>query len=240
MNCDVVKDLLPLYHDGVCSEESRIEIEKHLKECEGCQKYLKDIEKIVQHYSNKLKEDREKVSVLKVLRKKFFRRRTIIILSSILGAIILLMCAFAFITQYEFVVKYDEALLSKVQHYKNVVDIFYNNDFYQAYVFLKQEGDEVIAYMYYKKYLIKTYNKNYPRVYPENKYTLHYKTIYLWEDEMFLRPSDPYFIDIDTLDNQYDYIKAVYYFVGDYKELSKLSDKGLAETTKDAVLIWEK
>ncbi|MCL2518738.1 MAG: hypothetical protein FWF15_09265 [Oscillospiraceae bacterium] len=36
------------------------------------------------------------------------------------------------------------------------------------------------------------------------------------------------------------FITKVYYLIGDFSELSKLSDKGLAETTKDAVLIWEK
>lgn len=39
MHCDIVKDLLPLYVDDVCSEKSRMAIEEHLKNCEGCRKY---------------------------------------------------------------------------------------------------------------------------------------------------------------------------------------------------------
>ena len=31
--CKVVEDLLPLYHDGVCSEESRILVEEHIQTC---------------------------------------------------------------------------------------------------------------------------------------------------------------------------------------------------------------
>lgn len=45
MHCDIVKDLLPLYVDEVCSEKSKEWIEEHLKECEECRKYcevLKD------------------------------------------------------------------------------------------------------------------------------------------------------------------------------------------------------
>jgi len=38
MHCDIVKDLLPLYVDDVCSEKSRMVIEEHLKECEECKK----------------------------------------------------------------------------------------------------------------------------------------------------------------------------------------------------------
>ncbi len=36
MKCDVVKDLLPLYIDGIASEASRQEVEEHLQECEEC------------------------------------------------------------------------------------------------------------------------------------------------------------------------------------------------------------
>ena len=36
LSCDVIKDLLPLYHDEVCSEETKKLVEEHLKECESC------------------------------------------------------------------------------------------------------------------------------------------------------------------------------------------------------------
>ena len=36
MNCNVVKDLLPLYLDECCSEESRKLVEEHIKSCENC------------------------------------------------------------------------------------------------------------------------------------------------------------------------------------------------------------
>ena len=32
--CEIVRDLLPLYIDGVCLEGSRELVEEHLKECE--------------------------------------------------------------------------------------------------------------------------------------------------------------------------------------------------------------
>ena len=37
---DIVQDLLPLYHDGVCSEKSRAAVEEHLKTCETCRAAL--------------------------------------------------------------------------------------------------------------------------------------------------------------------------------------------------------
>jgi hypothetical protein len=41
----VIQDLLPLYHDGVCSEKSREMVEEHLMECESCKKALMEIRK---------------------------------------------------------------------------------------------------------------------------------------------------------------------------------------------------
>ncbi len=41
ISCDIIKDLLPLYHDGVCSNDSRALIEGHLVECDSCKAELK-------------------------------------------------------------------------------------------------------------------------------------------------------------------------------------------------------
>ncbi len=35
-SCDMIKDILSLYCDNVCSEDSRAAVEEHLKECEAC------------------------------------------------------------------------------------------------------------------------------------------------------------------------------------------------------------
>ena len=37
---DIVQDLLPLYHDGVCSDKSRAAVEEHLQTCEACRACL--------------------------------------------------------------------------------------------------------------------------------------------------------------------------------------------------------
>ena len=38
MTCNVVKDLLPLYVDGCCSQESASLVSSHIEECEDCRK----------------------------------------------------------------------------------------------------------------------------------------------------------------------------------------------------------
>ncbi|MDR1541879.1 MAG: zf-HC2 domain-containing protein [Clostridiales bacterium] len=37
----VIRDLLSLYHDAVCSNESKTLVEKHLMGCDGCKAELK-------------------------------------------------------------------------------------------------------------------------------------------------------------------------------------------------------
>lgn len=44
IKCEIIQDLLPLYQDGVCSEESSKLVENHLKECENCKKTASEME----------------------------------------------------------------------------------------------------------------------------------------------------------------------------------------------------
>ena len=43
MNCNIVKDLLPLYIDGCCSDESRNMVQEHIHDCAACKRILDDM-----------------------------------------------------------------------------------------------------------------------------------------------------------------------------------------------------
>ncbi len=45
MDCNVIRDLLPLYADGVCSEKSRELVDMHICECKACKDVLADMQK---------------------------------------------------------------------------------------------------------------------------------------------------------------------------------------------------
>lgn len=47
ISCEIIKDLLPLYHDGVCSKESRAAVEEHLSHCESCKAELKAMDEVL-------------------------------------------------------------------------------------------------------------------------------------------------------------------------------------------------
>ena len=41
--CDIIKDLLPLYAENMCSDDSRQAVAEHIAECESCRNELKKI-----------------------------------------------------------------------------------------------------------------------------------------------------------------------------------------------------
>ena len=43
MNCNIIKDLIPLYIDGCCSEESEKVVEEHINDCNECKKLFVDM-----------------------------------------------------------------------------------------------------------------------------------------------------------------------------------------------------
>lgn len=43
MNCNIVKDLIPLYIDGCCSGESEKVVEEHINNCNECKKIFEDM-----------------------------------------------------------------------------------------------------------------------------------------------------------------------------------------------------
>lgn len=43
--CEVIQDLLPLYIDNICSEESRHMVSEHLKGCAECKRLYENMTK---------------------------------------------------------------------------------------------------------------------------------------------------------------------------------------------------
>ena len=74
MNCEVVRDLLPLYTDDACSTESRRLVEEHLQECPACSSFLERLR--TTEIENDLSMEKE--SVLRYGEKKFKRRSALV------------------------------------------------------------------------------------------------------------------------------------------------------------------
>lgn len=70
--CKVVEDLLPIYHDKVCSEETKKIVEEHLSCCDSCTQKLKFIEEDIIIP----KQDYEAVNILKNIKKEMKAKET--------------------------------------------------------------------------------------------------------------------------------------------------------------------
>ena len=90
ISCDIIKDLLPLYHDGVCSEDSKNAVEEHLKHCESCRDELRAMDSVLSISSRvenlaeaeavqKLSKRWKKGMIKSVLKGAFFTFLTVVI-----------------------------------------------------------------------------------------------------------------------------------------------------------------
>ena len=64
MKCEIIRDLIPLYLDKVCSEDSRKLVEEHLAECSECRKYMKELETELEAVKQKKEEDLDEKRLL--------------------------------------------------------------------------------------------------------------------------------------------------------------------------------
>ncbi len=72
--CELVRDLLPLYHDGVCSNVSKAFVAEHLNSCDACTKTLETIDTEM----TILKPDSSEAKPLQALRRKWKKKTWLI------------------------------------------------------------------------------------------------------------------------------------------------------------------
>ena len=88
MDCDIIKDLLPLYVEQIASEKSGKAIEEHLQECEACREIYNNMKAPEPHiqYDRKPAE-----SFHKYVKKQ--RRKVAVITAVVLLAVAIWVCA---------------------------------------------------------------------------------------------------------------------------------------------------
>ena len=101
--CKVIEDMLPMYYDKVCSEESAALVEEHLRSCPHCGQMLADL-------GAEIDIPEQKVDDVKPLRKiqKSYKKMKLAGLITLLCALILVPCAFLMGTKKEPKVEYSK------------------------------------------------------------------------------------------------------------------------------------
>lgn len=80
INCNIIRDLLPLYADRICSDESRDLVDEHLAECKDCSSLLKQM--LDTEIETDLKAEAENVLHHQA---DFFKRKSAIVGTAIAG-----------------------------------------------------------------------------------------------------------------------------------------------------------
>lgn len=77
-DCDVIKDLLPLYHDDTASSKSKSMVAEHLAKCSSCKEYF-DKMKCSEEQTNVMPEAAETANYKKLAKRLRFRKTLICI-----------------------------------------------------------------------------------------------------------------------------------------------------------------
>lgn len=93
LDCEVIRDLLPLYADQACSEQSRALVNEHLLDCADCRDMLQKIKE--NEIENGLKKEKDSVLQYGV---RQFKKRTAAVGSAVSGAFLIpiLICLYLF------------------------------------------------------------------------------------------------------------------------------------------------
>lgn len=73
MKCEIIQDLLPSYIDGLTSEASNQEIEKHIEHCETCRGYLQGMKRSIETNAIEL-EDNAFIQVMRKIKRVSFEK----------------------------------------------------------------------------------------------------------------------------------------------------------------------
>lgn len=84
MKCEITRDLLPLYADGLCSEETNAQVQAHLRECPECREKLANYQASIGEESTESQSDAV-IAPMKKVRRKMRRNKW---LSIVLGIVL--------------------------------------------------------------------------------------------------------------------------------------------------------
>lgn len=245
ISCEIVKDLLPLYHDDVCSIESRAAVDEHLQECEPCKNYLDNINGEFLQTSNKKREERAKSNILRGIKKKLVRKNVMISTISFIFAAAILFGGFMFLFHYQMPIPYEDGLVSVEQGNNGMIDVsFKGDDYYCSYEWttpIEKDGiKQYVAYIYYTDTI---WTKHFSKQQKgrEYKYSINNRSIINYNNTLFGDGTKTNWWINGSNDGDIEIIKdisAVYYL--DYSDINKMSKEDLQKISSKAILLWEK
>lgn len=221
--CEMIQDLLPLYHDGVCSKESEKIIKAHLSKCDACkQSYaaLYETDKLSSIAPPDAEEELKKAaSFLSV--KKRMKKKQILITIAVVATVLTLLCTSIF------------AVMLALENDEDKVS-------YKDNIFVEMTEDGLIV----KLQGSRASNVHIKRV---ESVTENGTKIYL-----FFCMSNTKWDELTTNDDVFNehvlcfgymgagQVDRVYYYTGDYNGIESLDEDELQKVIDASILLWEK
>ena len=216
INCNIIKDILPLYVDGVVSDDTKEMVEEHLEYCEECKKEVGLMKQELYIPAEK------EVSIIKNFKSKWRKKKFVISVVSILLTGLILFGSFVFVFHYDRVVPYVESLI-KIETEDNnmLVSHYYGVDYYSISVThpitIEIDGKEKnVIFLYYTETIANSHTRK----------LINGKEIR--DERNFIFP-------LDSIEN----VDAIYYVEFDTRKIFN-NGNDWSTLLEDAILIWGK
>lgn len=215
--CNLVQDLLPLYHDEVCSQESNEAVKKHLLECPACKKYYEEmcVADEMTNPSHDEERERQKAASFQSVRRKLKKRQ---VTMSLLCVVTLLLIAFAGVKLLE--------SSTKIVHPNNIsVSMVDEGLIAQLNGSVWDRGRSVTVAVQQDGQV--------------QTYIFFYLTDNRWDD---LITSSRAFSEytLCPVDKGADNINYVFYYTGDYTGIDTMEYNELEQIIANSILLWSK
>lgn len=118
-DCNIVRDLLPLYIENMVSEDTVSFIKEHLANCPGCSKALGDMNTPI------IPVEKMNVAPLKNIKKKLYKNKVQTIVFTVIVVLALVMSIFSYLTSPSYF-PYAPELLSVSENSDGTVTVIFN------------------------------------------------------------------------------------------------------------------
>lgn len=231
INCNVIKDLLPLYADDAVSPETKELVESHVASCADCQTELETMKKaLTLPFCSDL--EREKAGFINVIQKQLRRKKLRTAIISALAATLLIIGVYVLMVFPSRVIPYEEGLVSVRDDDGDVwlhftgksYDGFYGREIIEVEIDGEKKNAKVI---YYDETLYSRYLE--PLLRGEE----------LYGDEILL--NDPYYTQND--DGEMERIEQeldVVYYSSIKLNSREMAERDWTDHIGDMEIIWER
>lgn len=209
--CAVIQDLLPLYYDGVCSEESSRAIEEHLPQCPRCRACLEAMKKSEQSFPSAEEEEKKAASFRRV-KKKLKQRQILIGVGCVALAALVLVTISAVLKNIRRTVEYEDNIrvtMEKAGLVGQLEGTVWNTC---ASVMLETREGNCLFFCF---------------------------TDTAWDDLVTGNQTYSHYI-LCPADKGTGEIEKVYYYTGNYPDLTEMNPQELEAAKKNAVLLWSR